>query len=294
MSVKTVQNLLPDNCEPFTPKILILTHQQQTVFENIVGKREIAHYEQFLLFPQCFLPNQIIVSPFVHIFDIVFLFAVQLEEPKTSIWGKGLSVHLWYKGTDPKMNYHTAPTIDVHTNKIPPYMDCADWNLRVLFVHEWDCHERDGLFTDHNSYEYNGTLCATPTADKILDIRIKFLVFWPFPKLVLVFTSPQYKSFENSVNTKEIAHFPIVFSTLWENCLPFSSNWKLLSANSFSSEETEIFLHTKKLRKFNESYLNGYDCKDTLYRFEEKTFKPSLREVQVIFYSYVTMCAKLK
>ena len=22
--------------------------------ENIVGKREIAHYEQFLLFPQCF------------------------------------------------------------------------------------------------------------------------------------------------------------------------------------------------------------------------------------------------
>ena len=28
-------------------------------------------YEQFLLFPQCFLLNQIIVSPFVYIFDIV-------------------------------------------------------------------------------------------------------------------------------------------------------------------------------------------------------------------------------
>ena len=33
-------------------------HQQQTAFENIVGKEEIACNEQFLLFPQCFLPNQ--------------------------------------------------------------------------------------------------------------------------------------------------------------------------------------------------------------------------------------------
>ena len=44
-----------------------LTYQQQTAFENIVGKGEIAHNEQFLLFPQCFLLNQIIVSPFVNI-----------------------------------------------------------------------------------------------------------------------------------------------------------------------------------------------------------------------------------
>ena len=29
-------------------------HQQQTAFKNIVGKEEIAHNEQFLLFPQCF------------------------------------------------------------------------------------------------------------------------------------------------------------------------------------------------------------------------------------------------
>ena len=34
------------------------THQQQTAFENIVGKEEIARNEQFLLFPQCFLLNQ--------------------------------------------------------------------------------------------------------------------------------------------------------------------------------------------------------------------------------------------
>ena len=51
-------------------------HQQETVFENIVGKGEIAHNEQFLLFLQCFQLNQIIVSPFVHIYDTISLFAV--------------------------------------------------------------------------------------------------------------------------------------------------------------------------------------------------------------------------
>ena len=60
-------------------------------FENIVGKEEIASNEQFLLFPQCFQWNQVIVSPFVHIFDIISLFAAELEEPKIGIWGKGLS-----------------------------------------------------------------------------------------------------------------------------------------------------------------------------------------------------------
>ena len=46
------------------------------------GKEEIAHKKQFLLFPQCFLLNQIIVSPFVHIFDILSLLAAELEDPK--------------------------------------------------------------------------------------------------------------------------------------------------------------------------------------------------------------------
>ena len=57
-------------------------HQQQTAFENIVGKEEIAHNEQFLLFPQCFLLNQKIVSQFVNIFYIISLFAAELQVPK--------------------------------------------------------------------------------------------------------------------------------------------------------------------------------------------------------------------
>ena len=66
-------------------------HKQKTSFENIVGKEEIARNEQFLLFPQCFLLNQKIVSPFVNIFDIISLFAAELEGPKIDMWGKGLN-----------------------------------------------------------------------------------------------------------------------------------------------------------------------------------------------------------
>ena len=56
-----------------------------------MGKGEIGRYEEFLLFPQCFfLLNQIIVSPFAHIFDIISLLAAELEEPLIGISGKGL------------------------------------------------------------------------------------------------------------------------------------------------------------------------------------------------------------
>ena len=65
-------------------------HEQQTAFENIVGKEEIALNEQFLLSPKMFLLNQTNSSLFVHIFDIISLFAAELEEPNIGIWGKGL------------------------------------------------------------------------------------------------------------------------------------------------------------------------------------------------------------
>ena len=68
-------------------------HQQKTTFENIVGKGEIASNEQFLLFevfPQCFLLNQILIFPFVHILYIKSLFAAGVEEPEIGISGKGL------------------------------------------------------------------------------------------------------------------------------------------------------------------------------------------------------------
>ena len=64
-------------------------HLHQTAFENIVGKGEIARNEQFHLFPQGFLLNQIIVSPFVHIFDNISLFAAESEDPKLAYQVKG-------------------------------------------------------------------------------------------------------------------------------------------------------------------------------------------------------------
>ena len=63
-------------------------------FENTVGKGEIACNKQFLLFPQCFLPNQIIVPPFVHIFGIISLFGAEFEKPKNGKSGKGLIEYL--------------------------------------------------------------------------------------------------------------------------------------------------------------------------------------------------------
>ena len=53
------------------------------------------------------------------------------------------------------------------------------------------------------------------------------------------------KPFENTVEKGEIARkaispFPTVFSTSLDNFLPFSSNLKLSSANSFSLEESKI------------------------------------------------------
>ena len=69
-------------------------HQQQIAFENIVGKEEIARNKQFLLFPQCFLLNQIIVPHLSIFFDITFLFAADLEELKIGRGGKGLSLFL--------------------------------------------------------------------------------------------------------------------------------------------------------------------------------------------------------
>ena len=51
-------------------------------FENIVGKEEIACNKQFPLFPQCFLLNQIIVSLFLYIFDVISSLASECEEPK--------------------------------------------------------------------------------------------------------------------------------------------------------------------------------------------------------------------
>ena len=61
------------------------------VMSNFSFSTYSAHNKQFLLFPHSFLLNKIIVSPFVHIFDILSLFAGVLKKPKLGISGKGSS-----------------------------------------------------------------------------------------------------------------------------------------------------------------------------------------------------------
>ena len=57
-----------------------------------MGKEEIARNEQFLLFPQCFsTKSENLYPPYANIFDIISLFAAELEEPEIGISGKGLN-----------------------------------------------------------------------------------------------------------------------------------------------------------------------------------------------------------
>ena len=56
--------------------------QQQTAFENIVGKERLAHNEQFLFFPRCFLPNQIIVPNLTIFLTSYFYLLLNWKSPK--------------------------------------------------------------------------------------------------------------------------------------------------------------------------------------------------------------------
>ena len=61
------------------------------------------------------------------------------------------------------------------------------------------------------------------------------------PKQALVFMCLQYKSFENTMEKGEIAH-DVSHSVFYPSreILPYSSNLKLSSANSFNLEEFKI------------------------------------------------------
>ena len=71
-----------------------------------MGRGEIARNEQLLLLQKCFLSNQVVVSPFVHTFDIKSLFVAELEEPKIGISGKGLKLGIvWVKDDREKSRF---------------------------------------------------------------------------------------------------------------------------------------------------------------------------------------------
>ena len=77
--------------KPFPKQALVFTCLQYKSFENTVGKEEITHNEQFLLFPQCFL---LILENFLQFSSNMKLSSAKsfcLEESKICCLGKGLS-----------------------------------------------------------------------------------------------------------------------------------------------------------------------------------------------------------
>ena len=73
----------------FPKQALVCTCLQYKSFENTVGKEEIARNEQFLLFPQCFLPIWRTFCEFHQILKLSSANYVSLEESKICRLGKG-------------------------------------------------------------------------------------------------------------------------------------------------------------------------------------------------------------
>ena len=74
--------------QPFTPVILILTEQ---LLKTLWEKEKLLVMNNFSFSPQCLILIQIILFPFVDIYDTISLFAAEFEEPKIGISGKELT-----------------------------------------------------------------------------------------------------------------------------------------------------------------------------------------------------------
>ena len=135
-------------------------HQQQTAFGKIVGKEEIARNKQFLLYPQCFLLNQKILSSFVNIFAIISLFAAELEEPKIGMWGNELSVC----NQGPK-NFRilTCPPAILHLS----YKDGCSTCPALIFTRY-----------DERTSRFFGRITRDQTKPRTIYLSIKYLTFY--------------------------------------------------------------------------------------------------------------------
>ena len=82
--------VIASTCLFFNPLLHRYIYDRQ-LFKTLWEKEKLFVTSNFL-FQQFFLLNPIIVSPILHTFDIISLFAVELEEPKIGLWGKGIIV----------------------------------------------------------------------------------------------------------------------------------------------------------------------------------------------------------
>ena len=76
--------------KPFPKRTLVFTFLQYKSFENTVGKVEIAHNKQFLLFPQYFLPVWMNFLPFSSNLKLTPAKSFSLEQSIIYRFWKGL------------------------------------------------------------------------------------------------------------------------------------------------------------------------------------------------------------
>ena len=121
--------LIPGGCSffnPFPNKLWFIQVWIYKSFENTVEKGEIAHNEEFLLFPQCFLP---IWRTFCH-FPQVWNFHLQT----LSVW-KSLKFVVWER----IKFLHFLEQTSVHIGIITTTSNSQSQNKRIIFKYLCTC-----------------------------------------------------------------------------------------------------------------------------------------------------------
>ena len=187
-------------------------------FENTVEKREIACYEQSLLFP-----------PFLqtfHHFCHIWNFRLQT----ISIW-EGLNLLF---GKDLTLSWKSVQLTILNLMKMAEGYPYGEKTMR---------EKEKLLVTSYFSFSHSVFKIL------VLQTRKNQGMFWK--GLTFSETSPGFCVSVDQVFWKccgkrrncskpAISPFPTIFSTRLKNLLPFSSSQKLLSANSLSFEESKI------------------------------------------------------
>ena len=182
--------------------------------ENTVGKGEIARYEQFLLFPQCF---QKACFP-------------GASDDNFKLNGNGRKLSKQVENTVGKGEIACYEQFLLFPQCFQKA--CFPGASKGVIVWEWANKEIShallkGGYCSEKKVLTHVTLCCLCRKARIYHNFFNVLLFLSHSKLALLFMCLQYKSFENTVGKGNIAimsnfsQFPQFFLKLLRNFLPF-------------------------------------------------------------------------